>query len=130
MSINIKLIYSDLDPNLTKAWNQDVTASRGSIAVKNSLIGIVTTRKGTRPFDSNFGCEIDDQLFENINPLTAESVKTSITSAIRAYEPRVYNVIVDVIPEYDTNAITVTIYYSIIDEPEEVEKIKLQLSSS
>lgn len=130
MAINIKLLYSDLDPNLTKAWNQDVTASRGSVAVKNSLIGIVTTRKGTRPFDSNFGCEIDDQLFENINPLTAESVKTSITTAIRAYEPRVYNVTVDVIPEYDLNALTVTIYYSIIDEPEEVEKIKLQLSSS
>jgi len=130
MAINIKLIYSDLDPNLTKAWNQDVTASKGSIAVKNSLIGIVTTRKGTRPFDSNFGCSIDEQLFENINPLTSESVKTSITSAINSYEPRVNNVTVDVIPDYDTNALTVTIYYSIIDEPEEVEKIKLQLSSS
>ncbi|URP86126.1 baseplate wedge subunit [Enterobacter phage EC-F1] len=130
MGVNLRLLYSDIDPNLTKDWNNDVTASKGAAAVKNSLIGIVTTQKGTRPFDSNFGCEIGEQIFENMNPLTAEAVRTSIVSAIRAYEPRVYNLNVEVIPQYDENAITVTIYYSIIDEPEQVERIKLQLSSS
>lgn len=130
MGVNLRLIYSDIEPNLTKDWNKDVTASKGAAAVKNSLIGIVTTQKGTRPFDSNFGCDITDQLFENMNPLTAESVRTSVQSAIRTYEPRVNNLTVEVIPQYDDNALTVTIYYSIIDEPDEIEKIKLQLSSS
>lgn len=130
MAVNIRLLYSDIDPNLTRDWNKDVMASKGSTAVRNSLIGIVTTAKGTRPFDSAFGCDIGDQIFENMNPLTAESVKTSIMAAIRTYEPRVYNLNVEVIPLYDENSITVTIYFSIIDEPEDVEKIKLKLSSS
>ncbi|QFR55701.1 baseplate wedge subunit [Yersinia phage JC221] len=130
MAINIRLLYSDIEPNLSRDWNRDVTASKGVSAVRNSLIGIVTTQKGTRPFDSNFGCDIGDQIFENMNPLTAESVRTSIVSAIRTYEPRVYNLRVEVIPDYDHNSIDATIYYSIIDEPEEVERIKLQLSSS
>lgn len=130
MGVNIRLLYSDIEPNLVKDWNKDVSASKGAAAVRNCLIGIVTTQKGTRPFDSNFGCDIGNQIFENMNPLTAESVRTSILTAIRAYEPRVYNLNVEVIPVYDENSITVTIYYSIIDEPEQVEKIKLQLSSS
>ena len=130
MAINIRLLYSDIEPNLSRDWNRDVTASKGVSAVRNSLIGIVTTQKGTRPFDSNFGCDIGDQIFENMNPLTAESVRASIVSAIRTYEPRVYNLRAEVIPDYDHNSIDATIYYSIIDEPEEVERIKLQLSSS
>jgi len=130
MAINIRLLYSDIEPNLTRDWNRDVAASKGVSAVRNSLIGIVTTQKGTRPFDSSFGCDIGDQIFENMNPLTAESVRTSIVSAIRTYEPRVYNLNVEVVPDYDNNSVQVTIYYSIIDEPEEVERIKLQLSSS
>ncbi|QPI18044.1 baseplate wedge subunit [Pectobacterium phage POP12] len=130
MAINIRQLYSDLEPNISKDWNNDVTAVKGSAAVRNSLIGIVTTAKGTRPFDSNFGCSITDELFENMNPLTAESVKTSIISAIREYEPRISTISVDVIPDYDNNSLVVTIYFSIIDEPEEIEKIKLALSSS
>ena len=65
-----------------------------------------------------------------MNPLTAESIRTSIVSAIRTYEPRVYNLSVEVIPQYDDNSVTVTIYYSIIDDPDDVEQIKLQLSAS
>lgn len=129
MAVNIRLLYSDIEPNLTKDWNRDVSASKGAAAVKNSLIGIVTTLKGTRPFNSSFGCEIGEQIFENMNPLTAESVRASIIAAIRTFEPRVYNLKVDVLPLYDENRITVTIYYSIIDEPDEIEKIKLQLSA-
>lgn len=116
MGVNLRLLYSDIEPNMQRDWNNDVAASKGAAAVRNSLIGIVTTIKGTRPFDSNFGCAISDMLFENMNPLTAESIRTSIVSAIRAYEPRVYNLTVDVIPVYDDNSVTVTIYYSIIDD--------------
>ncbi|QDH49119.1 baseplate wedge subunit [Pantoea phage Phynn] len=130
MGVNIRLLYSDMEPNLVRDWNKDVTASKGSAAVRNALIGIVTCQKGTRPFDSQFGCDIGNQIFENMNPLTAESVRSSITASIRAYEPRVYNLDVEVVPVYDENSIIVTIYYSIIDEPEQIEKIKLALSSS
>lgn len=130
MAVNIRLLYSDIEPNMVQDWNKDVAASKGAAAVRNSLIGIVTTPKGTRPFNRDFGCDIGDQIFENMNPLTAQSVKTSITSAIRTYEPRVYNLTVEVIPVYDENSLVVTVYYSIVDEPEEVEKIKLRLSSS
>ena len=130
MGVNLRLLYSDIEPNMQRDWNNDVAASKGAAAVRNSLIGIVTTIKGTRPFDSNFGCAISDMLFENMSPLTAESIRTSIVSAIRTYEPRVYNLSVEVIPQYDDNSVTVTIYYSIIDDPDDVEQIKLQLSAS
>lgn len=126
---NINLMYSDLDPGMKIAWDFDVGKSVGARSVKNSLLGIITTRKGTRPFDPHFGCELTDQLFENLTPLVADTIERSITAAIRAYEPRVLKLTVQVTPLYDDNEIIVEVRFSILDNPDTLEQLKLQLRS-
>lgn len=128
-AVNIRLLYSDIEPNMALSWNRDVSASTGSAAIKNSIVGIIMTQKGTRPFDPDFGCAIDGQLFENMSPLVVDTIKTSIIDAIAKYEPRVSSLTVDVNALYDMNAVTATIYFSIIDNPDDLELIKLQLSA-
>lgn len=126
---NINLLYSDISPGLNTAWDNDVQKVVGARAVKNSLLGIITTRKGSRPFNPAFGCDLTDQLFENMTPLTADTIRTNIVTAVRNFEPRIYNLYVDVQPIYDDNTVIVTVRFSIVDNPDTLEQIKLQLGA-
>ncbi|QOI66399.1 baseplate wedge subunit [Erwinia phage FBB1] len=130
MTVNINLLYSDLDPQMDKAWNKDVAESVGARSVKNSLVGIITTKKGTRPFQPDFGCGLADELFENMTPLTADTIQRNITSAIRNYEQRVNRLLVQVTPLYDQNSLIVSIMFSIVDNPDTLQEIKLKLQAS
>lgn len=127
---DIKNLYSDIDPEFKMDWDHDVARARGLRAIKNSLLGIITTRKGSRPFDPNFGCSLTDQLFENMTPLTADTVKRNIESSVRAYEPRIRYLAVNVTPVYDDYTLIVEVQFSVIDNPDDIEQIKLQLASS
>ncbi|ANA49531.1 baseplate wedge subunit [Salmonella phage vB_SnwM_CGG4-1] len=127
---DIKNLYSDIDPEFKMDWDKDVARARGLRAIKNSLLGIITTRKGSRPFDPNFGCSLTDQLFENMTPLTADTVQRNIESAVRAYEPRIRYLAVNVTPVYDDYTLIVEIQFSVVDNPDDIEQIKLQLASS
>lgn len=127
---NINKLYSDIDPEMKMDWDKDVSRSLGLRSIKNSLLGIITTRKGSRPFDPEFGCHLSDQLFENMTPLTADTVERNIESAVRNYEPRIDKLAVNVIPVYDDYTLIVEIRFSVIDNPDDIEQIKLQLASS
>ena len=127
---NINKLYSDIDPEMKMDWNKDVSRSLGLRSIKNSLLGIITTRKGSRPFDPEFGCDLSDQLFENMTPLTADTVERNIESAVRNYEPRIDKLSVNVIPVYADYTLIVEIRFSVIDNPDDIEQIKLQLASS
>ena len=41
---NINKLYSDIDPEMKMDWNKDVSRSLGLRSIKNSLLGIITTR--------------------------------------------------------------------------------------
>lgn len=126
---NINLMYTDLSPTMDMAWNKDVQKTTGARAVKNSLLGIIVTKKGSRPFDPDFGSDLGAQLFENMTPLTADTIEKNITTAIRNYEPRVYSLSVNCQPLYDQNAVIVTVRFSIVDNPDVLEEIKVRLSN-
>lgn len=128
--MNIDNMYSDLDPDLRMAWDKDVARTVGARAVKNSILGIITTRKGSRPFNPDFGCSLSDELFENMTPLTADTIQRNIVSAIQTYEPRVERLRVEVLALYDDNAVVVTVMFSIVDDPDFLERIKIQLRAS
>ncbi len=125
----INQMYTDLDLNISRSWNNDVKKNIGIKAVKDSILLIVTTRKGSRPFDPLFGCDLNKSLFENMNPLTVDTLSKNINEAIRNYEPRVKQLNVDVTPQYDDNAIIVSIYFSVIDNPDDLEQLKIRLAS-
>ncbi|QWQ55942.1 baseplate wedge subunit [Escherichia phage P479] len=123
-------MYSDVSPDLSTSWDKDVAKVTGARSVKNSLLGIITTRKGSRPFMPEFGCDISNQLFENITPLITDTIKRNIVSAVRNFEPRISNLQVAVVPMYDDNSIIVTVQFSIVDDPDTLEQIRIQLSQN
>ena len=83
-------------------------------AIARSVRNIVLTTPGEKIFDPDFGSNIGEILFENIDEITAISIKEEIQNSLENYEPRVELIDVDVRPNYDMNQFDVVISYRII----------------
>lgn len=123
-----KHYYSDIDPNFRMdTTNKDILKVVNVSAVQNSIVGIVTTRKGERPFEPEFGSDIHSTLFENMNTFSAYSVEKAIEQAVSNYEPRVRLISVQATPMFDENIFIVTIQYHIITDLNSIYNLKLRL---
>lgn len=104
--------YSDIDfiyklnPN-----TGDISTKKGINSVKQSVLNILRTNHGERPFNPFFGANLRSFLFENINYITAAAMTSQIKTAIVNDEPRVkvLNVNVKTFPDRNDVQITVTI---------------------
>jgi phage baseplate assembly protein W len=114
-------LYSDIDigfvphPNtkkLSRKTNRD--------AVKQSVKSLVLTDFYERPFKSNIGCGIRYHLFELFTPITKQNMENSIREVINNYEPRADLIDVLVEERPDLNAITLSIAFFVLNDPEPV----------
>ena len=104
--------YSDIDfiyklnPN-----TGDISTKKGINAVKQSVLNILRTNHGERPFNPYFGANLRSYLFENINYVTASMIASQVKNAIANDEPRVkvLNVNVKTFPDRNDVQITLTI---------------------
>lgn len=94
--------------------NYDLIALKNETAIARSIRNLVLTYPGERFFNQNLGSNIGRALFENIDEISASTIRDEIENTINNYEPRVdlINVVVD--PDYDNNNFNVTINYNIV----------------
>ena len=75
--------YSDIDfiyklnPN-----TGDISTKKGINAVKQSVLNILRTNHGERPFNPYFGANLRSYLFENINYATAVIISNQVKNAL------------------------------------------------
>ena len=67
----------------------DLIAIKNQNAIARSLRNLVLTTPGERFFNNGIGSRVNDLLFENVNDLTASSVRSEIENTIKNFEPRV-----------------------------------------
>jgi phage baseplate assembly protein W len=97
----------------------DVALKKNEQAIKQSVLNILLTNRGERPFDPNFGSNITSQLFENFDPIVEAVLDEQIRTALGNYEPRVRVIRVNVDGSPDRNSMTVTVEIEILS-PEPV----------
>lgn len=128
MSVEGKDFYSDIPKDFQKDFkDNDVGVVKNLGSIQQSLTGIISTRKGERPFDPNFGCDIYSSLFELMNDLASVTIERSISESIRNYEPRVKLQGIQVMPVYDNNSYIVTLVYSMITDLDSYYRLKMEL---
>ena len=81
-------------------------------------------------FRSNpdFGSNVTRSLFENIDEISAITIRDEIQTSIRNYEPRVSLISVETSPDYDNNNFNVRIVYRIVGidvPPQQLEFVLL-----
>ena len=111
----VNRIYSDLDLSFAAhPITGDVAKKYDVNAVKQSLKTLILTNYYERPFQPKLGSPVYGMMFENIDMITANSLKLRLELLINKYEPRVRSQQVDVVPMLDQNAFKVSIYFYVI----------------
>lgn len=92
----------------------DVRPVKDLNAIKNSIRNILLTRKGEKPFQPAFGCNLKPYLFEHADRFTEIAIEQEIKYSIDRFEPRVK--LTDLIVEYnpDKNAYHITIEVTVV----------------
>ncbi len=92
----------------------DLIVIKNATAIARSLRNLVLTTPGERFFNEDLGSEVNNLLFENVDDITAMSVRTEIINVIENYEPRVKLLRVSVNANIDSYNMDVTIAYEIV----------------
>ena len=114
--------FKDLSASFqTNPLSNDLIALKNESAIARSVRNLVLTGQGERPFQPVLGTGVSRLLFENMDKLTASSIRSEIRTTIENYEPRVEINEIIVEPDFEGNAFHVTLQYFIIgiDVPEQ-----------
>lgn len=116
--------YVDLDLAFSfKPVSGDVYKKNNASAVKQSVINLLMTNQGEKPFSPYYGGNLNSFLFELAEIGVEGDIEDVIRENIRVYEPRVdHNTVeVDVNLQPDNNALDITVKFTIINTNEIVE---------
>jgi len=102
--------YKDLDFTFKQNPNtNDVGIKKDNASISQSVLNILRTNHGERPFNYNFGANLRRYLFENMTRATAASMSTSINTALSNWEPRIEVLNTNIQAKADENEVKVTV---------------------
>lgn len=111
--------YSDLDFRFIPNPNTgDLVLKKDTEAVKQSVINILLTAPGERPFNPDFGGNLKSYLFEPWSEVTKAAMENTIVNTLRNYEPRVRVDEIDIEDLSYRNAVRIGLSITILS-PEE-----------
>lgn len=110
-------IYTDIDYRLNTV-NKDIRLSTDKEAIDNSLRNIILTNKGEVPGNPEFGSNIEEILFEQLDGVTEILLKNMITIEIEKWEPRVELKDVIFSSDYDNGVLMMNIKYEMVENDE------------
>jgi len=107
--------YTDLDFSFRRNPVTDaVLIKRDVEAVKQSIVNILSTNRGERPFLPDFGANVRSYLFENFDGITGSLVEEQIRVALANHEPRVRVLDVSVEGLPNRNAMRISLEFEIL----------------
>ena len=114
--------FKDLSASFqTNPLSNDLIALKNESSIARSVRNLVLTIQGERPFQPALGTRVNNLLFDNMDKLTASAIRSELRTTIENYEPRVEINEIIVEPDFEGNAMHVTLQYFIIgmDVPEQ-----------
>jgi len=103
---------------LGKGWKFPVSVSKERIckveaenSIRESIILILSTAKGERIMHPEFGCRLNEILFDHNNTSSATLIRIFVEEALLVWEPRVEVLDVQVTPHTDEPVMDIFIEY-------------------
>jgi phage baseplate assembly protein W len=120
------VVYSDVNPDVLNDGPFELVFNADSI--RKSLDTIFTTPYSSRVFRRGFGTKLFDLLFEPVDGDTALKVENLIRDMASAWEPRIDNMKLLVIPDPQNQQYYVDMKYSIIGLGDKMVSYKFNIS--
>lgn len=95
--------------------NGDLGRTTDAASIKQSLRNLIYTNYGERFYQPNIGSNIFNSLFELDDMFITSDIKYNISKTIKENEPRVILEDVRVNNDPDSNTLSITIVYSVIN---------------
>ena len=115
-------VYSDVPNSFVQSpVNGDLTRVVNEQAIKQSIRNLLLTDKGERPFQPNLGSDIKALLFENVTPVSLKVAESHIRDFISIHEKRCNVIGCTVSSDIDSNAVEITILFSVINRSDTIE---------
>ena len=98
-------------------------------SVKQSIMTLLFTNRGERPFQPNLACNMQQMLFSQLDPISKIQLQREIYSTLNAYESRIKVLAVDVTQSANPNGLNISIRFQLVNSPN-VETISLFLTET
>ena len=122
--------YQDVSFTMFKhPMNRDVGKKTSAAAVKQAIQALLKTSYYERPMQPHIGSDIKKLLFEPMDGITAELLKSEVQTAVTRLEPRASILDTKVTPQYENNRYVVRIIFS-IDSTQKAEEVEVLLQQT
>lgn len=112
--------YSDFLMNLDRnPISGELATVKNERAVVRAMKNLILTNRGERFFNSSLGCGIKKLLFEPMDDITTDLIRSAIQTTIEQNEPRVQLILIDVQAQEDQDAYYVSITFAMVNAPAE-----------
>jgi len=111
--------YLDIDLSFAKKGSGDIFKKSSGASVKQAVRNLLLTNFSEKPFLPRFGADLNSMLFRLSSDIDDDTLEDDIINAIETFEPRarVLNIKSNISP--DTNEVSVTVTFQIINTSEE-----------
>jgi len=109
--------FKDLDLNFNiHPVKKDINRNIGAMSVINSVKNLILTNHYEKPFRPEIGSNVRRLLFENLDVVTATTIRNEIQRMIENYEPRVSIINLKVNADFDNNGFKVYMEFYIVNQ--------------
>lgn len=127
MATSSTAVWSDMDMELTRQTDGDITRDTDINAILNSVTNIINTLQGSRRMLQPFAANLRGLLFEPVDDITARMIAENLIESIKYWEDRIEITGFDIEPKYDDNLYNCRLMFNIVGS-KEIEEIKFILS--
>jgi len=99
----------------------------GTRLIKNDLLQLIFTNPGERVYRPNYGIGIRTYLYEQLDNNSLSDLTSTIRNQVKLFEPRVSLDQLELTPKNDENRLDVLMVFSLIQSPNEIFEINLNL---
>ena len=110
--------YKDIDLAFAAKPAGDVFKKTDAAAVKQAVRNLLLTNRGEKPFQPDFGADLNEVLFNLDTEFDPDFVQDLIAEAIKNFEPRALVLSVSVSTDGDNNRLDATVEFQVVNTEE------------
>tara|TARA_B100000085_G_scaffold75688_1_gene67956 strand:+ start:294 stop:734 length:441 start_codon:yes stop_codon:yes gene_type:complete len=110
--------YTDIDLSFTARPSGDIFKKVDAAAVKQSVKNLLLTSRYEKPFQPNFGANLNSALFALDTDYDPDFIQDLIADAIKNYEPRARVLSISLNLKPERNSLDATIQFQVVNTNE------------